>query len=96
VGNNEIPRLLRNRIWREVTSMKAYLLIETRPGTSEDVVKAIKMRFQNVLHADSVYGRHDVIVVLEAPDLETLNEFVYKVIEKDPNIVHTETSITLF
>ena len=60
--------------------MKAYLLIETRPGTSEDVVKAVKMRFQNVLHADSVYGRHDVIVVLEAPDLETLNEFVYKVI----------------
>ena len=71
--------------------MKAYLLIETRPGTSEDVVKAIKMRFQNVLHADSVYGRHDVIVVLEADDLETLN-----VIEKDPNIVHTETAITLF
>ncbi|MEJ2272493.1 MAG: hypothetical protein P8X91_08475 [Candidatus Bathyarchaeota archaeon] len=26
--------------------MKAYLLIETRPGTSEDVVKAIKMRFK--------------------------------------------------
>ena len=76
--------------------MKAYLLIETRPGTSEDVVKAVKLRFQNVLHADSVYGRDDVIVVLEAPDLETLNEFVYKVIEKDPNIVHIETAITLF
>ena len=54
------------------------------------------MRFENVLQADSVYGRHDVIVVLEAPDLETLNDFVYKVIEKDPNIVHTETAITLF
>ena len=76
--------------------MKAYLLIETRPGTSEDVVKGIRMRFENVLQADSVYGRHDVIVVLEAPDLETLNEFVYKVIEKDPNIIHTETAITLF
>jgi DNA-binding Lrp family transcriptional regulator len=76
--------------------MKAYLLIETKPGTSEEVVKAIKGRVKNVLHADSVYGRHDVIVVLEAPDLETLNEFVYKVIEKDPNIVHTETAITLF
>jgi len=76
--------------------MKAYLLIETRPGTSEDVVKGIKMRFENVLHADSVYGRHDVVAVIEAPDLKTLNEFVYKVIEKDPNIVHTETAITLF
>jgi len=76
--------------------MKAYILIETKPGTSEEVAKAIKTRFQNVLHADSVYGRHDVIVVLEAPDLETLNELVYKVIEKDPNIIHTETAITLF
>ena len=76
--------------------MKAYILIETKPGTSEEVVKAIKKRVKNVLHADSVYGRHDVIVVIEAPDPERLNEIVYKVVEKGPNIVHTETSITLF
>jgi DNA-binding Lrp family transcriptional regulator len=76
--------------------MKAYILIETKPGTSEEVVKAIKSRVKKTLHADSVYGRYDVIVVIEAPDLEKLNEIVYKVVEKDPNIVHTETSITLF
>ena len=76
--------------------MKAYILIETKPGTSEDVVKAIKNRVKNVLHVDSVYGRYDVITVIEAPDLERLNEIVYKVVEKDSNIVHTETSITLF
>jgi DNA-binding Lrp family transcriptional regulator len=76
--------------------MKAYILIETKPGTSEEVVKAIKSRVKNVLHADSVYGRYDVIVVIEAPNLERLNEIVYQVVEKDPNIVHTETSITLF
>jgi DNA-binding Lrp family transcriptional regulator len=71
-------------------------LIETKPGTSEEVVKAIKKRVKNVLHADSVYGRYDVIVVIEAPNLEKLNEIMYKVIERDPNIAHTETSITLF
>ncbi len=76
--------------------MKAYILIETKPGASEEVVKAIKGRVKDVLHADSVYGRYDVIVVIEALDLERLNEIVYKVVEKDPNIVHTETSITLF
>ncbi len=76
--------------------MKAYILIETKPGTSEEVVKAIKNRVKNVLHVDSVYGRYDVITVIEAPDLERLNEIVYKVVEKDQNIVHTETSITLF
>ena len=76
--------------------MKAYILIETKPGTSEEVVKAVKARVKDVLHADSVYGRHDVIVVIEASSLERINEIVYKVVEKDPNIVHTETSITLF
>ena len=76
--------------------MKSYVLIQTKPGTSEEVVKAIKKRVKDVLHADSVYGRYDVIVVIEAPSLEKLNEIVYKVVEKDPNIVHTETSITLF
>lgn len=76
--------------------MKAYLLIETKPGTSEKVIEAIKGRVKGVLHADSVYGRYDAIVVIEAPNIEKINEIVYKVIEKDPNIIHTETSLTLF
>jgi len=76
--------------------MKAYIMIQAKPGTSEEIVKAIKSRVKNVLHADSVYGRYDAIVVIEAPDLEKVNEIIYKVVEKDPNIVHTETSITLF
>jgi len=76
--------------------VKAYIMIQAKPGTSEEVVKAVKSRIKNVLHADSVYGRYDAIVVIEAPDLEKINEIIYKVVEKDPNIVHTETSITLF
>ncbi len=76
--------------------MKAYLLIETKPGTSEKVVEAIKSRVKGVLHADSVYGRYDAIVVIEAPSIEKLNEIVYNIIGKDPNIIHTETSLTLF
>ncbi len=75
--------------------MKAYIMVETKPGTSERVIQEIKRRVKGVLHADSVYGRFDAIVVIEAPDLEKINEIVYRVIEKDPNIIHTETSITL-
>jgi len=76
--------------------MKAYILIQTRPGTSEEVVKAIKDRVKEVISADSVYGRFDAIVIIEAPDLGRINEIVYEVVGKDPNIIHTETSITLF
>jgi len=76
--------------------MKAYIMIMTKPGTSEKVVEEIKRRVKGVLHADSVYGRFDAVVIIEAPTLEELNEIVYKVVEKSPNIVHTETLITLF
>lgn len=76
--------------------MKAYIMIRTKPGTSEKVVEEIKRRVEGVLQADSVYGRFDAIVIIEAPSLEELNEIVYKVVEKEPNIIHTETSITLF
>ena len=75
--------------------MKAYILIQTKPGTSEEVVADIKKRVKEAISIDSVYGRFDAIVVVEAPDIERINEIVYKVVGKDPNIVHTETSITL-
>jgi len=75
--------------------MRAYILIQTKPGTSEEVVKRIKSRVKEVTQADSVYGRYDAIVVIEAPNLESINEILYRVIEKDPNIIHTETSLVL-
>lgn len=70
-------------------------MIETKPGTSEEVVEEIRRRVKEVIHADSVYGRFDAIVVIETPDIEKIHEIVYKVVEKQPNIVHTETSLTL-
>jgi DNA-binding Lrp family transcriptional regulator len=75
--------------------MKVYIMIQTKPGTSEKVVDSIKERVKEALNVDSIYGRFDAIVIIEAPDLEKINEIVYKVIGKDPNIVHTETSIVL-
>lgn len=76
-------------------TVRAYIFIRTKPGTSEEVVKRIRSRVKGVLHADSIYGRFDAVVLVEAPDLESINELVYKVIGRDPDIVHTETSIVL-
>lgn len=78
--------------------MRAYVLITTRPGTSEEVVSAIKATrdIKGVMLADSVYGRFDAVVVIEAEDIETISKTLYKVIEKMPNIVHTETLLTVF
>jgi len=75
--------------------MRAYIMVKTKPGTSEEVVKRIKSRVKEVVQADSIYGRFDAVVIIEAPNLESINEILYKVIEKDPNIIHTETSLVL-
>jgi len=75
--------------------MRAYIFIKTKPGTSEEVVKRIKSRVKEVVQADSIYGRFDAIIIIEAPNLESINEILYKVIERDPNIIHTETSLAL-
>ncbi len=75
--------------------MKAYILLNTKPGTSLEVVKRIKDKVKEVTTADAIFGRYDAIIVLEAPALENINQVVYKIIEKDPNVTRTETSIVL-
>jgi DNA-binding Lrp family transcriptional regulator len=75
--------------------MRTYVFINTKPGASEEVIKRIKSRVKEVVQADSIYGRFDAVVIIETPNLENINEILYKVIEKDPNIIHTETSLAL-
>ena len=75
--------------------MKAYILISTKPGTSLDVVKRIKEKTKEVVTADAIFGRYDAVLIIEAPALENINQIVYKIIEKDPNVTRTETSIVL-
>jgi len=78
-------------------NMKAYILITAKPGTTENILKAImNLKEVNVILADSVYGRFDAVVVIEAPDIKALSEMVYKMIGGHPDITHTETLITLF
>lgn len=75
--------------------MKAYIFIQTKPATSLEVVSRIKSKVKEVVEADAIYGRYDAVIVIEAPNLESINEIVYKVIERDPNIIHTETGLVL-
>ncbi len=75
--------------------MRAYIFVKTKPATSLQVVERIKKKVKEVVQADAIYGRYDAIVIIDAPDLESINEILYKVIEKDPNIIHTETSLVL-
>ncbi|MEM2369529.1 MAG: Lrp/AsnC ligand binding domain-containing protein [Candidatus Bathyarchaeia archaeon] len=75
--------------------VRAYVFIETKPGTSLEVVKRIKNKVREVIQADAIYGRFDAIIIIETSDFETLHDLLYNVIERDPDIIHTETSLAL-
>lgn len=74
--------------------VRAFVLIRTKPGTSEEVVRARSIK--GVKLANSVFGRYDAVVVVEAEDMEGLKKIVYEMIEKLPNVIKTETLLTLF
>jgi DNA-binding Lrp family transcriptional regulator len=75
--------------------MMAYILLNTKPGTSLQVVERIKVKTKEVIAAHAILGRYDAVVVLEAPSLSELNKIVYRIIEQDPTVTRTETSIVL-
>ena len=90
----ELISFLNQKIKQRGTKMKAYILLSTKLGTSLEVVKRLQAVKETVV-ADAIFGRYDAIVILEAPSLEDINKVVYKIIEKDPNVTRTETSIVL-
>jgi len=75
--------------------MKAYIFLQTKPATSLEVISRIKSKVKEVVVADAIYGRYDAVIAIETLNLESINEILYKVIEKDPNIIHTETALVL-
>ena len=80
-----------------MTKLKAYVFLVTKPGTSKEVLQDLGKvaKVEGVIQVDSVYGRFDAIVTVEAPDMERLGILIYQVIEKVPNVIHTETSLAL-
>ncbi|MEM2940758.1 MAG: Lrp/AsnC ligand binding domain-containing protein [Thermoproteota archaeon] len=75
-------------------TVKAYVFVVTKPGTSLEVAKEIR-KIKGIQSADPIYGRFDVVLTIETDSPESLTKLVYEVIEKVPNILRTETSIVL-
>jgi len=65
-----------------------------RPGTSEEIVRSRKIK--GVTMANSVLGRFDAVAVIEADSSEELTKIIYEMIEQHPNVVHTETMLSMF
>ena len=74
--------------------LRAFVLVRMKPGTSEEIVRS--RRIKGVKMANSVLGRFDAIIVIEARSLEELKKIIYEMVEQHPNVIHTETLISIF
>ncbi len=75
-------------------AIRAFVMITMKPGTSEEIVRS--RRIKGVKMANSVFGRFDAVVVVEAKSLEELRKIIYEMVEQHPNVVHTETLLSIF
>ena len=74
--------------------IRAFVLLTMRPGTSEEIVKSRKIK--GVTLANSILGRFDAIVIIEADNSEQLTKIIYEMVEKNPYVVRTETLLSMF
>ncbi len=74
--------------------MRAYVLINVRPGKVRDVVGVVG-QLEGVRHADACWGLPDVFVYVETPDEKKLNELVMDKIQKLEGVERTETHIVV-
>ena len=71
----------------------AYVLVTMKPGTSHEIVGSRKVR--GVKMVNSVFGQYDAVLVISAKDMDELSRTIYEVVEKHPDVVHTECLLSL-
>ena len=57
-------------------ALRAFVMVKTKPGTSEEIIRS--RRIKGVKMANSVLGRFDAVVIVEAESLEKLHKIIYE------------------
>ncbi len=70
----------------------AYVLFKVSSGTEREVAQKL-VEFDEVLHADIIFGEYDVVAKMSTKDLDTLEDFVSEKIRTVPNVLLTSTMI---
>ncbi len=71
---------------------KAYILIETRVGRAQEVLKALRAT-ENVSTADIITGNYDVIALAEAGDMVALVDLVTGQVQNIDGVERTITCV---
>lgn len=73
-------------------AVQAYVLVTARPGTSKGIVGRM-IDVKGVRAADACWGRPDIFLRLEAPDLRALSDIVLTKIQPIEGVESTDTHI---
>ncbi len=71
-------------------AVKAFVLIETAVGKTQEVVTALR-KVERLKSADAVIGPYDIIAAVEAPDIEGIGNLVTEKIHPIPGVSRTMT-----
>jgi DNA-binding Lrp family transcriptional regulator len=74
----------------EATILRSYVLIQTDTGRATDVAGAVRGE-SGVISAEAVTGPYDVIVLVEAKDIDAVGQLVLTEIQSVEGIVRTLT-----
>lgn len=74
--------------------MRAYVLINVRPGKVRDVVGMVS-QISGVRHADACWGLPDIFAYVDTPDEKTLNLLVMDKSQRMDGVERTETHIVV-
>jgi len=67
-------------------------LFKVSSGTEREVAQKL-IEFDEVLHADIIFGEYDVVAKMLTKDLDSLENFVSEKIRTVPNVLVTSTMI---
>jgi len=78
--------------------MKAYVLIETAPGKTKSVKRAlgrVTAGASTMVHLDAITGPYDFIAVVEGPSLDAIGRLVTDEIGTIDGVTRTTTCVTV-
>lgn len=70
----------------------AYVLFKVSSGSEREVCQKL-IEFDEVLHADIIFGEYDVVAKIATLELSNLEEFISLKIRNVPNVLVTSTMI---
>lgn len=73
-------------------SVKAFIMINVKIGTEDEVCKEL-VKFDEVEEVATIYGEYDAVVKIHAGDMEHLDRFILEKLRGIPNIFLTATML---